>query len=301
MPELPRLPPIASQPLSAVLIARNSANHLEAVLGDWITFLNGLDREYELILVDDGSTDGGGDLAEKLATNFRRVRVLRHTTARGEGAALRTALTVAQHPLLFYTLCDPHYQPADLGKLLRKRSDPNKPDLELDQVHILSASRGGRPTPGPWRVLGLLWRIFCRVLFTQAPDRLAGWLGWKRHLARTLVRLLFGVRYHDVACPFRLHRRAIFSRIPVQSDGSFVHVEILAKANALGLMMGEEVPLEPGHYPPLKDTLAREEFRQLLADARRVIRHPDFGPPRLDAPSSEASTGGASASASGGR
>lgn len=284
MPEIPRLPPIASQPLSAVLIARNQANHLEAILGAWVTFLNGLDREYELILVDDGSTDGGGDLAEKLASNFRRVQVLRHATTRGDGAALRTALAAARHPLLFYTLCDPHYQPSDLGRLLRKRSDPSKPDLELDQVHLMSASRGGRPMPWPWRAAGLLWRIFCRLMFTQAPDRLAGWLGWKRHLVRGLARLLFGVRYHDIACPFRLHRRSIFSRIPVQSDGPFVHIEILAKANSLGLMMGEEVPLEPGHYPPLKDALSREEYRQLLADARRVIRRPDFGPPRLDAP-----------------
>jgi glycosyltransferase involved in cell wall biosynthesis len=290
MPELPRLAPIASQPLSVVLIAHNPANHLEAVLGAWITFLNGLDRDYELILVDDGSTDGGGALAEKLATNYRRVQVLRHATAQGEGAALSTALAVARHPLLFYTLCDPHYQPADLGKLLRKRADPSKPDLELDQVHILSASRGGRPAPWPWRILGRLWRTLCRVLFTHAPEPLSGWLGWKRHLARALVRLLFGVRYHDVACPFRLHRRDIFARIPVQSDGLFVHVEILAKANALGLMMGEEVPLEPGHYPPLQNALSQEEFRQLLADARRVIRHPDFGPPKLDAPA-EASTG----------
>ena len=284
MPEIPRLSPIASQPLSVVLIVHNQANHLEAILGGWVTFLNGLDRDYELMLVDDGSTDGSGDSAEKLALNYRRVQVLRHAMTRGEGAALRTALAVARYPLLFYTLCDPRYQPSDLGKLLRKRPEPNKPDLELDQVHVMSGSRGGRPTPWPWRMMGLLWRFFCRVMFTQAPDRLAGWLGWKRHLARVLVRILFGVRYHDVACPFRLHRRSIFSRIRVQSDGSFVHVEILAKANALGLMMGEEVPLEPGHYPPLKDSLSPEELRQLFADARRVIRHPDFGPSKLDAP-----------------
>jgi glycosyltransferase involved in cell wall biosynthesis len=265
-----------------VLLAHNQANHLETVLAAWVTFLNGLDRDYEVIVVDDGSTDGSGDRAEKLASSYRRVQILRHAAPQGEGAALRTALAVACHPLLFYTLCDPHYQPADLGKLLRKRADPSKPDLELDHVHVLSASRGGRPMPRPWRLTGLLWRIFCRVMFTQAPQRLPGWLGWKRHLARMLVRVLFGVRYHDIACPFRLHRREIFARFPLQSDGPFVHVEVLAKANFLGLVMGEEVPLAPSHYPPLRDHSRSAELRQWLADARRVIWQPKFNAGAVD-------------------
>ena len=276
MPELPHLSPIASEPLSVVLLARNQAACLDALLADWVTFLNGLDRDYELIVVDDGSADGSGELAEKLAANYRRVLVRRHERPLGDGAALRTALSVARHPLLFYTLADPHYRAADLSKLLRKRADPRKPELEIDCVHLLSASRGGGSTPWPWRILGLFWRILCRVVFTQAPERLPGWLGWKRHAATVLVRVLFGVRYRDVACPFRLLRRDIFARIPLQSDGSFVHVELLAKANYLGLMMGEEVSLDAGRYPPLAKEMSRDEFHQLVADARRVIRHPQF-------------------------
>jgi glycosyltransferase involved in cell wall biosynthesis len=284
MPELPRLSPIASQPLSVVLLAHNPANHLEAVFSSWATFLNGLDREYELILVDDGSTDDTAALTDKLASNYRHLRVLRHPAHQGEGAALRTGLSAARHPLLFYTLCDPHYRPEDFGRLLNKRVQKEKPDLELDCVHILTASRAGGRVPWPWRSAGVLWRIFYRLLLGQPPERLPGWLGWRRHLARVLVRMLFGVRYHDVACPFRLHRREIFARIPIQSNGPFAHIEILAKANYLGLIMGEEMPLEPGHYPPLTHTRSREAFRQLLADARQVIPHPDFGPPNVETP-----------------
>ncbi len=282
MPELPPLPPIASQPLSVVLLARNQAASLEGLLGAWVTYLNGLDREYELIVVDDGSTDGTGELAEKLSAGFRYVVAQRREQSEGEGAALRTALTITRHPLLFYTLADPHYQPADLGKMLRKRHDPSKPDFEIDCVHILSAYRGGQRMPWPGRLLGLLWRGFFRVMFGHFPERLPGWLGWKRHAAAMLARVLFGVRYHDIACPFRLLRRDILTRIPLQSNSAFVHVEILAKANYLGLMMGEEVPLEPGHYPPLTANKSGEESRRVWADARRVIRHPDFGSKHIE-------------------
>lgn len=276
MPELPQLAPIASQPLSVVLLARNQSATLEALLAAWVTFLNGLDREYELIAVDDGSTDGTGELAEKLAAGYRHVIAHRQGQAQGEGAALRTALTLARHPLLFYTLAHPDYQPADLGKMLRKRHDPSKAELEIDRVHLLSTYRGGQRVPWPWRVIGALIRGLFRLIFGHAPERLPGWLGWRRHAAALLMRILAGVRYRDIACPFRLLRRDFFARIPLQSEGAFVHVEMLAKANYLGLMMGEEVPLEPGHYPPLTAVISNEEFRQMLADVRRVIGRPVF-------------------------
>jgi glycosyltransferase involved in cell wall biosynthesis len=276
MPELPPLPPIATEPLSVVLLARNQAARLDELLARWITFLNGLDREFELILVDDASTDSTGELAEKLAAGYRNFIVMRLEQPEGEGAALRKGLTTARHPLLFYTLADPNYQPADLGKLLRKCHDPSKPDLEIDHVHILSAYRGGQRMPWPWRIVSLFWRCFFRVMFGHAPERLPGWLGWKRHAAALLARVIFGLRYGDIACPFRLLRREIFRRISLQSDGCFVHVEILAKVNYLGLMMGEEVPLELGHYPPLKTETSEGEFQQMLGDAWRVIRHPHF-------------------------
>ena len=86
-------------------------------------------------------------------------------------------------------------------------------------------------------------RVFCRVVFSAAPSPLPGWLGGKGHAARLLARVLFGVRNRDVLCPYRLMRREIFARIPLQSDGPFVHVEVLAKANFLGCILAEDVPL----------------------------------------------------------
>ncbi len=138
MPVVPPLPPIASQPLSLVLPAYNAESHLEAVVADWVTFLNGLDRDYELLVVDDGSTDRTAALAESLPGKFQRVRVSRHSTHRGEGAALRTAFAEARFPLLAYAPCDPRYQPGDLKRLLQ----------HIDEIHLSSA--GGATQANGW-------------------------------------------------------------------------------------------------------------------------------------------------------
>jgi glycosyltransferase involved in cell wall biosynthesis len=284
MPELPQLPPIASAPLSVILLAHNPGEQLEAILAGWSAALDKRGGEYELILVDDGSSDGTGDRAATLAERFSHLKVLRQEQTLGEGAALRLALSVAHHPLLFYTLCDPRYQPADLERLLSKQPDPKKPTLEIDRVHLISGCRAGRPMPLALRAMGLLWRISCRVLFCHWPPASPCWLGWKATLGRMAARAAFGIRYHDVACPFRLVRRDVFARIPLQSNGPFVHVEILAKANFLGHVLGEEVPLAADHHPPVGEPRPGDRFSQQFKEFRQLLRHPDFGPPEVAPP-----------------
>ncbi len=92
-----------------------------------------------------------------------------------------------------------------------------------------------------------------------------------------MARLLFGVPYRDPGCPFRLFRRDIFARIPLQSKGPFVHVEIVAKANFLGCLLGEEVPLGETARPVSTEE-SHSTTRGILADAWTVFHYPDFGP-----------------------
>jgi glycosyltransferase involved in cell wall biosynthesis len=286
MPEPKPLPPIATQPLSVVLLAHNDRHHLEVVVAEWLAFLSGLGRDFELIVVDDGSSDGTADLKTPLRTDHPRVHFLRHAAPQGEGAALRTALAVARHPLLAYAPCDPRYPPGDLSRLLSKRTNPAKPDLEIDHVHVMSGYRAGLRVPLFWRALGALGRVVSRVVFSHAPAPLPGWLGWRRHVGGLVVRWLFGVRYRDVASPFRLVRREIFQRIPLQSDGPFVHVEIVAKANFLGHVLGEEVPLQVPPGP--RSAPVGGSARELLAEAVRLFRHAEFGPPAQPQPQPKA-------------
>lgn len=272
MPELPELPPIAGEPISVVLVAANEEAHLEQVATGWIKFLDGLERDYALLLIVDGSTDRTAELAENLAKQHPRLQVLRHEIRRGFGAALRTGLAAAQYPLLFYAACNPRYQPVDLKRLLDA----------IDPVDLVSGCRQGLATPGWLRVLGVLYRWLLWLLFGVYEEPLTVWPGWRGYGIHRLVRLFFGVRIVDVGSEFKLFRRAVFTRIPLQSDGTFVHVEILAKANFLGRLMAEE-PIS--YRPSPNDTTVAKPLidRQVLAEARRVFRDPDFGPAKLPA------------------
>ena len=121
---------------------------------------------------------------------------------------------------------------------------------------------------------GWVWRLFCRLVFGYAAAAVAGLAGLAGHAGRLLARILFGLRYHDVACPFRLIRRDIFARIPIQSDSPFVHVEILAKANFLACLMAEEVPL------PLTPRPYEGDFRLQSARWQEPVPAPGLRPRR---------------------
>src|SRR4029077_19710544 len=92
-PLTPERPPIADAPISVILLAHNEETHLETVVQAWIGELNGLERDYEVVIVDDGSTDRTLVLLEILAAQEPRLRLLHHEKPAGIGAALRSGLT----------------------------------------------------------------------------------------------------------------------------------------------------------------------------------------------------------------
>lgn len=231
MIETPELPAIASSPLSVILIVDAMNAEAETAFGDWVGYLNGLDRDYEILLASE-SVDTALDA---LAGRCARARVI-PTSANGFGSALREGLKAAQHPLVCYTTCDRQYRPQDLKHLFKL----------IDKTHLVC----GR-------------RVYA------AGTKRRPWRDWA---FRLLVRAVFAVRLKDVECRFLLARRSIFPRIPIQSEGPFAHVEILAKSNFLGQIMAD-APVE--YRSPASDAGDNSQCR---SDFRRVYKHPDFGP-----------------------
>ena len=133
MPDFPTLPPVAAEPISALLLATDPAAPVEEVVGRWAQEFGGLGRDSELLLLLDRDADPEGTRSETLVARHPRLRVLCPSKGRGVGALLRAGVAAAGLPLLFYTECDPQYQPADLKLLLG----------EIDKVHLLCGYRAG--------------------------------------------------------------------------------------------------------------------------------------------------------------
>ena len=107
---------------------------------------------------------------------------------------------------------------------------------------------------------------------------------WFQFSLRTLLLFVMvaGILFGCIAWDLKIirERRAAFARIPIQSRGLFAHTEVLAKANFLGCYFSDV----PVNYRPGAEPRRAPEDQRWWADARRVIAHPGFGPPRLPEP-----------------
>ncbi len=269
----------AAEGLTFLLPVCNQAGHLELAMSSWSTLLEKLERPYEIVLIDDGSTDAtpkliaGQDGKSGLAQRIPHLRVITHPERRGFGACVREGIAASQYPLVFYTGCDYPYNPADLRVLLKRIEDSDSESGR--KIDIVNGYRATTPMRGWRKFAERCWRLFLRITLALPVMPRPGWLGKEEHRFARTMRALFGLRIGDVNSKFKLFRKKIFERIPIQSNGDFVHGEILAKANFLACLM-DEVPIaqRPGPFPAHPDP---PPAMSRATEMRRVFFHPDFG------------------------
>ena len=131
--------------VTVVIPVHNAAERLDQVVPAWGATMEKTGRDFQILIVDDGSKPDTAEIAAKLSARVRHTRVLKHETRRGYGACLKTALAETKTPLFFYTAVDYPYTPSDIRAFLERIE--LRDELLLKQPDIISGCRRGLTPP----------------------------------------------------------------------------------------------------------------------------------------------------------
>jgi glycosyltransferase involved in cell wall biosynthesis len=198
-----------------------------------IDVLQKLDADYEVIIVDDGSSDATAKIADEITRGNSRVKVVHHPTNLGYGAALQSGFKAATKELVFYTDGDGQFDISELPLLLPL----------IKQYDIVSCYRLNRQD--------------------NLIRKLNGW-AWTK-----LVSFLFNMKVRDIDCAFKLYKREIFDNIQMSSRGALISAEILARAVRKGYTITQR-PVH--HYPRTAGVQTGAKLRVILRAFRELFK-----------------------------
>jgi len=191
--------------------AYNEEPNIRATTEAVLRVLPSVSDRHEVLIVDDGSADGTGAIADDLASDNPLVRVIHHPTNRGYGGAIRTGLYNCRYELISFVDGDGQFDFAEIPAF-----------LSASQHYDL--------------VIGY------RIRRQDSLMRTLNARAWG-----TLIRILFGLQVRDIDCAFKLvHRSALQSLPRLRSDGAMISAELLIRSRNAGLSI-QEVPVH--HFP----------------------------------------------------
>jgi glycosyltransferase involved in cell wall biosynthesis len=204
--------------LSYFFPAHDEADNIEALVAEALVELDRWADRFEIICVDDGSTDETGRIADRLAAEHPDVvRVVHHPTNLGYGAAVRSGLHAARFDLVCFTDGDRQFRVADLGRLLRRLSEEGPAGRAVDVVIGYRIRRADHP----------LRLVYARIY-------------------RVCLRIFFGLSARDPDCACKLFRRTALEGVRLESAGAFLSAELLIKIGRRG---GVIVEVGVPHHP----------------------------------------------------
>jgi glycosyltransferase involved in cell wall biosynthesis len=156
---------------------------------------------YEIIVVDDASTDLTGRYADEMVETDTHIRVVHHDRNRKLGGSIKSGFAAATGDLVLYTDADLPFEMIELVRAIRV--------LRTYEADVVSAYRMDRTGEGPRRAV-------------------YSWVyNW-------LIRLYFGTRLRDINFAFKLCRRTVLDRVTLSSEGSFIDAELMIRAQKAG-------------------------------------------------------------------
>ena len=222
--------------LSVVIPAHNESARLPATLQAVLSLLQSRSEPFEVVVVDDGSTDDTAELVQRVCRESPEVRLLRHPTNIGKGAAVRNGMLNARGEYILFTDADLSAPIAEVERLL----EPLKNGYD-----VAFGSRGLQPE----------WITLRQSRFREAAGRLFNL--WTRGIA--------GLDFRDTQCGFKAFRRqaaeTIFARQRIPGFGFDVEVLYLARKFGYRVL---EVPVHWAHSEGSTVHMLRDSVRMFL-------------------------------------
>jgi glycosyltransferase involved in cell wall biosynthesis len=226
--------PLTTRGLSVVLPAYNEETVIADTVARCVEVLSALAPDYEIIIVDDGSRDRTGQVADGLAAANPRIRVVHNRPNRGYGGALIAGFRAVTKSLTFFMDSDGQFDIADIAELLILREQ------------------------GYRAVLGYRERrrdAFLRLLNAK---------GWN-----VLVSVLLDLHIRDIDCAFKLYDTSLVRVFDVTSEGAMINTEMLTKLTKLDIPY-VQTPVH--HYPRVHGKATGANLRVIANAFRELFR-----------------------------
>jgi hypothetical protein len=250
--------------ISLVLTVTEITPYLQT-LGQWREMLRHMNIPHEIIVVS--SNCNVSELEKSLQPGHDVIWESIEAPA-GVGACLRAALPRVHYPFLLHLTLDYPYSPKDLKHMWERI---HQFDFLLHKPpDIVSGCRTGLPTPYPWKIFSKSWQMFWRLFSGLPMQPLYPWHGIAAILLRQLYYWIFSIPLLDPFSGCKLYRTEFLKRIPIQSNGIFVHVELAAKATFLTSII-DEVYLSQQKKP-----ISNPRLSALLKDCCLCFSKPQF-------------------------
>ena len=233
-------PPLKPLSLTIFFPCHNEEDNVERVTRQAVEVGRKLADDLEVIIVNDGSKDRTGAVADRLAEELPEVRAVHNNPNRGYGGALQSGFRAATKNWIFYTDGDGQFDIGELADVLPL----------LEDHDIVSCYRLDRKD-------SLLRKLNAAL-----------WSG--------LVNLLFRIRLRDIDGAFKIYPKPFVDAIELHSEGALIDTEMLAKARNRGLTIGQRgvhhYPRTAGEQSGAKLRVIFRAFKELFKLYRRIKR-----------------------------